>query len=91
MPGWLDVGLTLDPGQPLRVGSECLGENLQRDLPVQLGIGGLIDLSHPALADEGGDLVAPYALDSHLIRPETDAFRVQFLRSGRGGNQRSEA
>ena len=32
MPGWLDVGLTLDPGQPLRVGSECLGENLQRDL-----------------------------------------------------------
>jgi hypothetical protein len=32
-------------------------QDLQRDLPVELGIGGLIDLPHATLADEGGDVV----------------------------------
>ena len=44
-------------------------------------------LSHAPLPDEGGHIVAPYALDSHLIRPETDSSRVQFLRSGRVENR----
>ena len=35
-------------------------------------IGGLIDLPHAALADEGGHVVAPYALESHVVRPETE-------------------
>ena len=41
-------------------------------LPLQLRISRLIDLAHAALADEGGHVVAPYALESHLIRPETE-------------------
>ena len=36
-----------------RAGIFALGS--QRHLAVQLGIGGLIDPSHPPLADEGGD------------------------------------
>ena len=68
-----------------------LGQDLQRDLAVKLRVGGPIDLAHPALADEGGHVVASYALKSHLIRPETDPLRVQFLRSGRGGSRRSRA
>ena len=30
--------------------------NLERHVPVELCIPGLIDLAHPTLADEGGDL-----------------------------------
>ena len=61
MPGWLsdakNFGLTLKPCQPLRVGRERFGENLERHLTLELRVGGLIDLAHPALADEGGDVV----------------------------------
>ena len=32
-------------------------QDLQRGLPVQLGVGGLIDLAHAPLADEGGNVV----------------------------------
>ena len=52
-----DLRLTLKPCQPIRIAGKRFGQDLQRHLPVQLGIGGLIDLSHPALADEGGDVV----------------------------------
>ena len=34
-----------------------LRQDLERHLPVELGISGLIDLSHAPLADEGGDVV----------------------------------
>ena len=37
------------------VAGERLGEDLQGDLAVELGIGGLIDLAHAAFADLGGD------------------------------------
>ena len=40
--------------------------------PVELDVGGRPDLPHAALADESGHVVAPDALESHLIRPETD-------------------
>ncbi len=52
-----DFGFTLKPCQSLRVSRERFGEDLQRDLAIQLRIGGLIDLSHAALADEGGHVV----------------------------------
>ena len=45
---------------------------LWRHLAVELGVGGLIDLPHAAFADEGGHVVAPYALESHVVRPETE-------------------
>ena len=49
--------------QAQQSGLDCrLGLNhqpIQRHLPVQRGIGGLIGLPHAALANEGGDVVAP--------------------------------
>ena len=52
-----DVRLALEPSQPIRISRKRLRQDLQRHLPVQRGVGGLIDLAHPALADEGGYVV----------------------------------
>ena len=52
---------TLEPGQSIRICRKRLGQGLERHLPVQLRIGGLIDLAHAPLADEGGDVVVPEA------------------------------
>ena len=49
--------LSLEPSETIRISGKRLGQDLQRHLPVQLGIGGLIDLPHAPLADEGGDVV----------------------------------
>ena len=38
----------LEPGQPLRVVHEGVGEDLQGDITVELGVTGLVDLAHPA-------------------------------------------
>ena len=81
--------LSLKPSEAIRRVSECVRQYLQRDLAVELGVGGLPDLPHPALADEGRDVVAPYALESHWIRPETVPKRYSFLGSGRGECRRS--
>ena len=62
----------LEPRQPIRIGRKRFRQDLQRHLAVQLGVGGLIDLAHAAFADLRGDVVAPYALESHWIRPETE-------------------
>ena len=63
-----NLRLPLEPGEPIRISRKRLGQDLQRDLPVQLGIGGLIDLAHAPLADEGGHVVVGDAgadLQSH--------------------------
>ena len=44
-------------GKPIRVSREGVGEDLQRDIAAQLGVGGAVDLAHPASADEGGHVV----------------------------------
>ena len=54
-----DLGLSLESGKAIRIRGERLGEDLQSYLPVQLGVGGLIDLSHAPLANEGSDIVMP--------------------------------
>ena len=41
--------------QPLRIGRERFGKDLERNLALELCIGGLIHLAHAALADQGGD------------------------------------
>ncbi len=47
-----------DPaGEAIRIVSKRLGQDLQRHLAVELGISGPIDLSHPALADQGSHVV----------------------------------
>ena len=40
---------------------EGLEHNLERDLAVECGISRLIDLAHPAFADEGGHVVVAEA------------------------------
>ena len=52
-----DLRLPLEPREPIWVLSEGVRQDLQRDLAVELGVGGLVDLSHAALTDEGRDLV----------------------------------
>ena len=51
------AGFPLEPRQAVRISGKRLGQDLQRHLAVQLGIGSLIDLAHAPLADEGGDIV----------------------------------
>ena len=52
-----NLRLSLEAGQAIRIGSERLWKHLQRDLAVELRVSGLVDLPHPALADEGGDVI----------------------------------
>ena len=68
-----NLRLSLEPSEAIRISGERLGQNLQRHLPVQLGIGGLIDLAHTPLADEGGHvIVAESGTDGqgHRLRME---------------------
>ena len=51
--------LPLEPGEAVGVLGEGVGEDLQGDLAVELGIGRLPDLAHPAFAEFGGDTVMP--------------------------------
>ena len=48
---------TLEPCEVLRIRRERFGQDLQGDLAVQLRIGGLVNLSHAPLSDEGGHVV----------------------------------
>ena len=52
-----DFGFTLEAGEPISIAGKRLRQDPERHLAVQLGIGGLPDLSHTPLADEGGDIV----------------------------------
>ena len=54
-----DLGLPLEPGEAIRIWGEGVGEDLQGDLPVELRVGGLPDLSHAPLPEEGSDVVVP--------------------------------
>jgi hypothetical protein len=45
------------PRQPIRLIGEEIGQNLQRDIAIELRVAGPIHLAHPAFADLGGDLV----------------------------------
>ena len=49
----------LKSGEPIRIVGNRLRQDLQRDLAVELRIGGAVDLAHPTLADQGGDLLNP--------------------------------
>ena len=66
-----DLRLPREPGETVRISREGVWEDLQRDLAVELGVGGLPDLAHAALAEEGGDVVVPEAgagTQRHLAR-----------------------
>ena len=80
MPGWLRLARTcaspLEPGEAVWIGCERVGEDLQRDIAAELGVGRLIDLSHPSLADEGGHVVVAESgadLEGHVSTELNDA------------------
>jgi hypothetical protein len=47
-----DFRLALKAGEAVRIGGDRRGQHLQGDLALQVGIGGPIHLSHPALAEQ---------------------------------------
>ena len=56
-----DLRLPREPGEPVWVSREGVGQDLQRNLAVELRVGGLPDLAHAAFPEEGGDVVIPEA------------------------------
>ena len=52
-----DLGLPREPGEPVWVIREGVGEDLQRDLAVELRVGGLPDLAHPTFTKQIRDVV----------------------------------
>ena len=56
-----DLGLPREPGEPVRIAGEGVRQDLQRDLAVELRVGGLPDLAHAALAEQGDDVVVAEA------------------------------
>ena len=52
-----DFGFALKTREPIVVSGERWRQDLDRDLTLQLGVGGPIHLPHPAFADLGGDFV----------------------------------
>jgi len=56
-----NLRLPREPGEAVRVSRERIWQDLQRYPAVELGVGGLLDLSHAALAEEGRHVVVPEA------------------------------
>ena len=52
-----DLRFALEAGQPFGVVHEGVGQDLQRDIAVQLGITGLVHFAHAACTDGGEDFV----------------------------------
>src|SRR5262245_13737551 len=59
------LGLALEAPKALRVGREGLGQQLQRGLPAEPGVGGAIDLAHPPRAERRRDAVLGQAPADH--------------------------
>src|SRR6185295_19921375 len=51
--------LALEAAEAVLVLGERLGQDLDRDVPLQPGVPGAVDLAHPARAEERLDLVWP--------------------------------
>src|SRR5207302_10565205 len=58
-----------EAGQAVGIGGEPLGQDLDRDVAAELGIGGAPDRPHSALAELGGDaIVCDRILRAHSSR-----------------------
>ena len=55
------LGLVGEPGKPFRVIRKGIGQDLQRDIAIELGVPGAIHLAHATLADQLGDSIRPEA------------------------------
>ena len=52
-----ELRFTLEPRQSIGVGGKGVREHLDRDVAIQPGVAGSVDLAHPTLADRTTDLV----------------------------------
>ena len=46
-----------EPGEAIGIAGEGIGQNLQRHVPIELGVPRAIDLAHPACPDLGEDFI----------------------------------
>ena len=60
-----DLGLPLETGEAVGVGGEGLGEQLESHVAAQRGVGGAVDLAHPAGPESRGDTVVGERLADH--------------------------
>jgi hypothetical protein len=51
------LGLALESGEPIGIGGERVGQDLDRHVAIQLRVAGFVDLAHAAGADSAGDFV----------------------------------
>ena len=56
-----ELRLALEAREALPVLGEGRGQDLDRDVALELGVGRAVDLAHAALAELGGDLVGAEA------------------------------
>ena len=54
-----DLGLPLEPSQPIRISGKRLRQDLQRDIAVELRIRRTLHFAHPARAEFGANRVMP--------------------------------
>jgi hypothetical protein len=52
-----ELGLALEPREPIRIEREWLGQDLESDLTIELRVVGAIHLTHAASANQGHDAV----------------------------------
>ncbi len=65
----MDFCFSLEPAHSLGIGGKLLGQDLQRHVPVQLGIGGAVHLTHAPLANLLNDFVMADGLAEHETPP----------------------
>jgi hypothetical protein len=52
-------GFAFEPGDPMRIGREALGKNLERDEAAKPRVQRRIHFAHPTGSDERPDLIRP--------------------------------
>ena len=62
---------TLEAGHTLGVGRERVGQNLDRDVPIERRVARAIHFAHPARANQRDDLIRPDSRSrrQHVNRP----------------------
>jgi hypothetical protein len=77
--------LALEAGEGVGVGGVAGGEELDRDVAVELGILGEVDLAHPSFADLGDNTIVRYRPADHGLRGPIVPRPVGGSKLGRGG------
>ena len=60
-----DLGFAPEAREPIGISGHRLGQDLDRHVALQVGVGGAVDLTHSASAELGEDLVGTYSLPDH--------------------------